>query len=216
MRFIMAYSGGKDCTLALDHMLQEGHELAGLFVSCTKSSYSFKHGIRRTLLEQYAKAFGGVPLLESQADMCRDMDEPEEILKRAVQELEAEAVCTGDIYQEAVYAWNLELAEKAGTRLICPLWQRNTLECITEFLDRGYTSLIKTVKTDILPADLLGKPLDADMIRLFDEYGIDPCGENGEYHTITVDGPVFNCPLSFTTGRIVSSKGFAMLDIKAV
>ena len=214
MKFIMAYSGGKDCTLAMDQMLGEGHELAALFVACTQGQYNFKHGIRRDVFEAYAEALGGVKLYESHAPKRQNMEEPLEALKAAAAETGAQFVCTGDIYQEAVYEWNLELADRAGLTLVCPLWQKRPEDCVNRVLARGYRCLVKTIKTDYLPPEILGKPLDADMLKLFEEKGIDLCGENGEYHTLTVDGPIFRHPLPVTLGKVLESKGYATIDAK--
>ena len=214
MKFIMAYSGGKDCTLALDTMLREGHELVGLFVACTESQYNFKHGIRREIFECYARALGGVKLFKSHAPSRMNMDEPLAALISAAEETGAEAVCTGDIYQEAIYEWNSELADRAGLRLICPLWQRTSRECAEAVLARGYRCIIKTIKTDYLPVEIVGKTLDEEMLRLFEARGIDVCGENGEYHTMTVAGPVFREPIPVALGRVLESKGFATVDAR--
>lgn len=214
MKFIMAYSGGKDCTLALDTLLREGHELAGLFVACTESQYNFKHGIRREIFERYACALGGVKLFESHAPMRKDMEQPLAALRQAAEETNAEGVCTGDIYQQAVYDWNRELADRARLKLICPLWGRTSRECVDQVLERGYRCLVKTIKTDYLPVDILGKPLDAEMLSLFEARGVDVCGENGEYHTITVAGPIFSSPIPVALGRVLESKGFATVDAR--
>lgn len=210
----MAYSGGKDCTLALDQMLREGHELAGLFVACAPSQFNFKHGIRREIFECYARALGGVGLFESHAPGRMNMEEPLAALVQAAAQTGAEGVCTGDIYQEAVYDWNRELADRAGLKLVCPLWHRTSADCVAEVLRRGYRCLVKTVKTDYLPADILGKPLDAQMLQLFEQRSVDVCGENGEYHTMTVAGPVFSAPIPVALGRVLQSNGFASIDAR--
>lgn len=212
MKFIMAYSGGKDCTLAMDEMLREGHELVGLYVACTQSQFNFKHGIRREIFESYAQALGGVRLFESHAPSRMNMDEPLAALREAAARTGAEAVCTGDIFQEAIYEWNQELADRAGLKLVCPLWQRSSADCVKEVLARGYRCLIKTIKTDLLPVDIIGKPLDDEMIALFAERGVDLCGENGEYHTITVAGPAFSEPIPVVFGSVLESKGYASVD----
>ena len=214
MKFIMAYSGGKDCTLALDDMLAQGHQLAGLFVSSALNQFNFKHGIRREIFEKYAEALGGVPMFESHSLLCRQMENPLSALREAAEATGAQAVCTGDIYQQAVYEWNRELANQAGLELVCPLWGQSSLDCVNRVLARGYRCLIKTIKTAYLPPDLLGKPLDAEMIAFFAEKGVDVCGEDGAYHTMTVAGPAFRFPIPVTLGKTLESKGFAMIDAK--
>ena len=214
MKFIMAYSGGKDCTLALDRMLREGHTLAGLFVACTPSQYNFKHGIRREIFQAYCRALGDVPLFESHAPGRQNMEEPLSALREAAAATGADSVCTGDIFQEAVFAWNRELADKAELKLVCPLWGRSSRDCVEEVLERGYRCLIKTIKTDYLPEEILGKPLDREMLTLFEEKGVDVCGENGEYHSITVSGPVFSAPIPLVLGPTLASKGFATIDAR--
>ncbi len=125
----------------------------------------------------------------------------------------ATSICTGDIFNRDVFTWNKRMAEQLGTDLVYPLWKEPQEQLIGEILDRGYRFLIKSVKTDYLGEEFLGKEVTPELVSEFREKGIDVCGENGEYHSITVDGPVFRKPLAVQWMNILRSKGIATRDV---
>ena len=212
MRFIMAYSGGKDCTLALDRMIRQGHTPAALF-SALSGNFNFKHGIRLSLYRQYEQALG-IPVVTCVTDDHHNVADVSAVLKAAAEKYDAQAICTGDIYRRDVFDWNRMLADRLGLSLSCPLWETPSEECLKELLDRGFVCYIKALKTDLLPEHLLGRRLDPETVREIREAGVDVCGEDGEYHSITTDGPIFQWPLHFQKGNVIRSHGVAMLDLK--
>ena len=84
-----------------------------------------------------------------------------------------------------------------------------------ELVSLGYRCLIKTINTTLLPKELLGRFLDAEVMERMERCGIDVCGENGEYHTLTVDGPVFRKPLAYQTGEILDFGDYSVIDVRA-
>ncbi len=211
MKFIMAYSGGKDCTLALDRMIRQGHEPAALYTTITSRGINYNHFIRTDVYRAYEDCLG-IPVFFCHAHGLHSGGEIYGSLKKAVERYDAEAVCTGDIYQGEVASWNQKMAERLGVEWACPLWNEPTEKLIDEVLERGYRFLIKSVTLDCLGEEYLGREITRGLIAEFGEKGIDVCGENGEYHSLAVDGPIFRHPLPVRLTEIVRSQKYATCD----
>ena len=137
----------------------------------------------------------------------------EEGLLRA-KELGAEGAAFGDIDLEGNRAWEEERCARTGLVPFFPLWQRGREENVEELLRLGYRCLIKSVNNTLLPESLLGRNIDWDTIQIMKNAGVDVCGENGEYHTLAVDGPIFKVPLRFQTGVILRFGDYSVADVK--
>lgn len=211
MKFIMVYSGGKDCTLALDRMIELGHEPVCLFTTATRKQLNFKHGIRQAIFEQYEDCLG-IPVRFCYGDAVHEKNTIFSDMKQIIEETGATAICTGDIYRADVYEWNRTMADRLGVELVTPLWEEPAEKLLNELLDKGFKCLIKVVRTDRLSADYLGQFLDREVLASFPET-VDLCGEDGEYHTIVLDGPLFRHPLKVRPGRVLSGDDVAMLDL---
>lgn len=196
MRFIISYSCGKDSTLALHRMLADGHTPAGLLVMMNQDlNRSWFHGVDPRLLREISKSLA-IPLLP-----CASSGEAYHLgMEQALRDAKAagaEACVFGDIDIADNAAWCRKRCEAAGIKAIFPLWQEDRSKLTLEFVDSGYTALIKCIRNDMLPKTLLGKPFDREAIRVIHEHGADICGENGEFHTLTVDGPAFRYPVPY-------------------
>lgn len=211
MKFIMVYSGGKDCTLALDRMIAQGHQPVCLFTTATRKQLNFKHGIRQAIFEQYEDCLG-IPVRFCYGDAVHEKNTIFSDMKQIIEETGATAICTGDIYRADVYEWNRTMADRLGVELVTPLWEEPAEKLLNELLDKGFKCLIKVVRTDRLSADYLGQFLDREVLASFPET-VDLCGEDGEYHTIVLDGPLFRHPLKVRPGRVLSGDDVAMLDL---
>lgn len=213
MKFIMSYSGGKDSTLALDRMIREGNTCVGILVLVSKrGKYSYLHIFSRETLDQFSKSLG-VPLIPVPSVSLHDSKSVESAIENAKDLYGAEAVCFGDIDAEEARSWNESVAAKLGFKAVFPLWKEDRRRLLDEFFDRGYTCLFKTIDNTLLPEELLGKPLTRECIPLFEENGVDICGENGEYHTIVTDGPVFKKPVEFRYNRLFRKGVYSSLII---
>lgn len=199
MRFIMAYSCGKDCTLALEKMMEMGHTPVCLFVLCKNyEEGSVMHDISPEIVKRYEEALG-IPVYIYKSNFVFDVKGIGNELKK----FDAEAYCTGDIFMDKIKQFNEELCAYAGLKLFMPLFGKDTKQCVTETVEKGYKCLINTIQLKMdnigidhfLPSKYLGQYITSDLIKEFEEYGIDVCGENGEYHSIVVDGPIFRKPL---------------------
>lgn len=212
MKFAMSYSCGKDSTLALHKMIEQGHQPVCLIVMINEEAdRSYFHGADRAMLELYGEALE-LPLI-----LCSTAGEDyhlafEEGLRKA-KAMGAEAAAFGDIDIEQNRQWEEDRCKNTGFVPYFPLWQRGRQENVYELMRLGYKCLIKSINATVLPKEILGKYIDEDSVAVMKSAGIDICGENGEYHTLTVDGPVFKKPLSFKTGEILEFGDYAAIDV---
>ena len=213
MKFVMSYSCGKDSTLALHKMIEAGHDPIALMTMVNeKDNRAFFSGADHRVLEEYASALR-LPLLLTPTKGEDYHLSMEESLKKAVGR-GAEAACFGDIDLEGNRAWSEERCANAGIKAVFPLWQRDRAENVYELIELGYQCLIKTINNTLLPKSLLGKIIDDNVIEEMKACGIDICGENGEYHTLVIDGPIFKTPIPYTTGDILDFGDYSVIDIK--
>lgn len=211
MKFVMSFSCGKDSAYALNEMIKEGHELVAIIVACSKeTNRSFFHGVDEETLDAYSKALGA-PVIKTFADGEDYSEKFEEGLTKA-KELGAELACFGDIELKSSKKWNEGRAKAAGLEPVFPLWQRDISTYVRDVVDSGFKALIKVVDLDVLPENILGKYLDADMINMMIDEDVDICGENGEYHSIVTDGPCFKNPVAIKVGKVVKTGHFAYIE----
>lgn len=212
-KFVMAFSGGKDSTLALYRMIKKGYEPVALLTTIKKDAdKSWTHGINNKLLQQVSESLE-IPLLKVECDVCEYEKEFENVLIKS-KELGANICAFGDIDIEEHKKWDIERCNKAGLESIFPLWQENRESLVYEFIESGFTTIIKTVNLDYLNESFLGKKLTKEVVFEIKSTGADVCGENGEYHTFVIDGPLFKNKISFENKGIVIERNYGHLDIK--
>lgn len=213
MRFAMSYSCGKDSTLALHKMIGEGHVPVCLVIMVNKKeNRSYFHGANMEMLRKYEAALG-LPVILCPSDGADYHTAFEEGLRRA-KAMGAEAAAFGDIDIEGNRRWEEERCENTGLTPFFPLWQCGREDNVRQVIRLGYRCVIKSLNHTLLPESLLGQYIDEDSIQVMEEAGIDICGENGEYHTLTVDGPIFRAPLDVTIGRILRFGNYSVVDIE--
>lgn len=213
MKFAMSYSCGKDSTLALHRMIAQGHEPVCLVVMVNKEAgRSYFHGADPAMLDRYAGALD-LPMVTCPAAGESYQSAFEAGLARA-KGLGAEAAAFGDIDLEPNRRWEEDRCAAVGLTACFPLWQQGRRALVEELVGLGYRCLIKSVNKRLLPESLLGRCIDQETIAAMEAAGVDACGENGEYHTLAMDGPVFRRPLEFQTGEVVDLGGYAVLDVR--
>jgi diphthamide synthase (EF-2-diphthine--ammonia ligase) len=122
-----------------------------------------------------------------------------------------EEVAFGDLFLEDVRAYREERLAPSGRRALFPVWGRDTRELAQEFV-RSFRAIVATVDPRFLDASFAGRAYDAELLADLPE-GVDPCGENGEFHTFVHAGPIFDAPLAVETGVVVERDGFVYADI---
>lgn len=211
-KFVMSFSGGKDSTLALYRMIKRGYEPVALLITVKKdSNKSWTHGLNRNLLKSVSKSLN-IQLLEVECDVLHYEKEFEKNLKKA-KKLGANICVFGDIDIEEHKKWDMQRCKSVGLDAMFPLWKENRESLVYEFLDSGFTTIIKTVNLNYLDESFLGKELTKEIVKEIKKTGADACGENGEYHTFVIDGPLFKEKINFENNGIVIEKNYGHLDI---
>ncbi len=219
MPVIFAWSGGKDSALALAEVLSSGRDqVVGLLTTVTAGHDRISmHGVRRTLLHRQAEALG-LPLREVLISPQSSNEEYEAKMGAALADLTAAApavdgVVFGDLFLEDIRAYRERMLARIGMRGLFPLWHRDTACLAGEFVRRGYKAILACVDSRALAAEFAGREFDAALLADLPR-GVDPCGENGEFHTFVYGGPIFAHPLAVRRGQIVVREGrFVYCDL---
>ena len=207
-----SWSGGKDSCLALHRAVRSGCEpIALLTMLVEDGKRSRSHGLSVEALEAQAAAVG-VPLVTK----ATSWDAYESRFIEALGELSRDGATVGvfgDIDVEQHLEWVTRVCSKAGIEAQEPLWGSSRRDLLEEFLSAGFVARIVSVKDGVLEPSYLGRPIDADLVSEFERRGIDPSGENGEYHTVVVSGPMFASALRFDEGDRYMRDGYWFLDV---
>ena len=204
MKSIFNWSGGKDSALALYHVLQQNEYSVECLLTNVNSTYEriSMHGVRSSLLDLQTAAIG----IPSQKLLIADqptMSEYDELMRLTMADLKAEGFTHsifGDIFLEDLRKYREERLSEVGFKGYFPLWKRNTTELVHEFLDLGFKTITVCTKAELLDESFCGRIIDRDFLKDLPA-NVDPCGENGEFHTFVFDGPIFKQPLPFTIGE---------------
>lgn len=201
---VFNWSGGKDSALALYHILKKGRfDIETLLTNVNGHHQRVSmHGVRVELLELQAKHLGFPLQMLSLAEQPT-MEEFDKLTLQTYQAFAKKGIHTaifGDIFLEDLRLYRNELLKKAGFGCKYPLWKRDTNELIHEFLDLGFKTITVAVKSDLMDESFVGRVIDQDFLNRLPP-DVDVCGENGEFHTFTFDGPVFKQPIPFTIGE---------------
>jgi uncharacterized protein (TIGR00290 family) len=211
----LAWSGGKDSALALASLRREGTSVAALLTTFTDDYDRVSmHGVRRELVRAQAAATG-VPLVEVgiPAACVNEVYEARmEAVFRSPPLRDVDAVASGDLFLEDVRAYREDRLARAGKSALFPLWGRDTAALARSFVDDGFQAYIVCVDTRRLDASFAGREYDAALLADLPA-GIDPCGENGEFHTFVHAGPCFDRGIVCRLGERVLREGFAFADL---
>jgi len=211
----LSWSGGKDSALALSRLRGEQLEPEALITTVTESYDRISmHGVRRELLARQARALS-LPLVEIliPAACVNDVYEARMAQAFAASPLSGvDAVAFGDLFLEDVRAYREQRLAAAGKRGVFPLWGQDTSGLAREFLDAGFEATLVCVDPRLLDRSFAGRRYDKQLLAELPA-GVDPCGENGEFHTFVHAGPIFAAPIGCATGEIVERDGFVFCDL---
>lgn len=202
---IMAWSGGKDSAYCLNKVLTE--KLFDVKYLLTTINDDVKrismHGIREDLLDEQAKS-SGIPLLKVRVSEGTN-DEYEKQMAKVLLKAKAEGidyVIFGDIFLEDLKAYREKNLAKLGMSGVFPLWKTDTMNLLNDFVDRKFKAAISCVNDGYLGKEWAGREIDELFIKQLPA-AVDPCGENGEYHTFCYDGPIFKKKINLIVGEVV-------------
>ncbi len=215
---ISSWSGGKDSCLACYKAIQQGYKVKYLlnFISRESKRGCF-HGIESGLMKLQSELIG-IPLV--QKEVTADMKKYEEEFIEAVIGLRGQEIKNmvfGDIFLLDQINWVERVCKDIGIIPVEPLWNKKPENIVEEFVDLGFKAIIVSCQADKLDKNFIGKEVNKDLIKELRSRNVCPCGENGEFHTLVVDGPIFKRKIEILESEPILKEGFWkhwFLDIK--
>ncbi len=213
---LISWSSGKDSAFALHEMLRAGEiDVVGALTTVTETFGRVSiHGVRQEILRAQLDAIALPARIVPIPYPC-----PNEIYEMRIGEAVAQAVrdgithiIFGDLFLADIRAYREQKLAGTGITPLFPLWQRPTPGLAREMIASRFEPFIATVDLKKLPADFAGRKFDTQLLADLPD-GIDPCGENGEFHTCVVAGPVFSRRLPVRPGERVEREGYAYCDL---
>lgn len=212
----LSWSGGKDSALALWMLRESEGRLPGALLSTVTADFErvSMHGVRRELLREQSR-LAGVPLVEVEIPARCSNEVYEARMSEAFATpplLETREMAFGDLFLQDIREYRESRLASAGRRACFPVWGIDTGELARRFIANGFRALLVCVDPRILDASFAGRELDE---RLLEDLppNVDPCGENGEFHTFVYDGPIFSEPIACERGETVLRDGFVFCDV---
>lgn len=198
MKVAVSWSGGLESSLACHKVIKEGHDVDCL-VAFVLDQYWPAMGHPPEIMRLQSESIG-IPLI-----MLKVEEPYKEGYNKAIASLMetrgVEGIVTGDIYvvDEIHGNWMESVTEGLDIEVIMPLWERDTFEVLEDEMSSGFRAVFTCVKEPWFNKEWIGRELNKnsvkDILALAEKYGMDPCGENGEYHTMVIDGPIFKKPI---------------------
>lgn len=201
---VFNWSGGKDSALALYKIMQdETYEVVSLLTTVNRQSRrSTMHGIPVSLLAKQAQRIG-LPLYIVDLTPKGDIVDYETAMIRAVEHFREQGVSHfvfGDIFLHDVRKYRQTQLSPYGIEVVEPLWNKSSEQVMEEFLESALQTVIVTITQGMVSEKLIGRVIDRELIDSL-PYGVDVCGENGEYHTFCYAGSIFSEPVDFSLGE---------------
>lgn len=205
-KVLFVWSGGKDSAMALYELQKScNYEVSALLTTITeKYDRISMHGVRSILLEEQAESLG-LPLEKIFISENSSNEEYEAKTKEKLTFYKKKGVFSvvfGDIFLEDLRKYREDNLSKVGMDGIFPVWKVDTTELANKFIDSGFKAVITCVDSNVLDKSFAGRIFDRQFLSDLPS-NVDPCGENGEFHTFVFDGPVFQKKISFKIGETV-------------
>lgn len=202
---IFNWSGGKDSSFALYKILTEKKYQIQTLLTTINQKYDrvSMHGVRKPLLEKQAENLGislTKLLLPENLTMKKYDQEMQKTLKSLVRKYELENAIFGDIFLEDLRKYREKRNKILGLEAIFPLWKMNTKKLALDFIEKGFKAILVCVDTRFLGQDFVGRIFDKAFLDDLPK-NVDPCGENGEFHTFVFEGPIFKNKIDFKIGE---------------
>ncbi len=215
-KVILSWSSGKDSAWALNLLQQRPDiQIAALLTAFnSEANRVAMHAVRRTLVEVQAERTG-IPLWAVELPWPCSNLEYEDRMRAACQRATAEgitAVAFGDLFLQEIRDYRVRQLQGTGLKPLFPVWQIPTGQLGREMIAAGFKAKITCVDSSKLAKSFAGHEYDLRLLQVLPP-GIDPCGENGEFHTFVYDAPVFSHPIGVRTGELLERDGFVFADL---
>ena len=214
-KLLLAWSSGKDSAWALHALRQQNIEVSALLTTVNDDAGRVAmHGVRRSLLELQAEALG-LPLWQVPLPWPCTNEEYEarmaEVCQRAVSEGFG-TIAFGDLFLQDIRAYRERQLTGSGLAPVFPLWELPTAILARDMIDAGLRARLSCIDTRVLPPSFAGREFDRTLLTDLPET-VDPCGENGEFHTFVFAGPMFSRPIPIETGELHPADPFLYMDL---
>lgn len=215
-RIVLSWSGGKDSALALQELRRSADcEIVCLLTTLTRDFERISmHGVHRELLHRQAAALG-LPLEEVWIDAGATNASYEQAMSTALQKLRLQGathVAFGDLFLADIRAYRERLIDSVGMQPLFPLWGRPTAALAREFVEQGFRARICCLDTRVLDDSFAGAVFDTAFLDRLPE-AVDPCGENGEFHSFVSGGPGFESEIPVQPGVLHRKDSFLFCDL---
>ena len=198
------WSTGKDSAFALWKLLQDPQYSVEHLLTSVNSHFDrvSMHGLRRSLLERQLDALN-IPASTLELPEAPSMEEYDDLMRSKIQSLKKQGfthAAFGDIFLEDLKTYRDKKLAEEGLTGVYPLWKISTKELLTDFIDQGFKTILISINLNQMPEEFCGRIIDKEFLKDLPK-NVDPCGENGEFHTFCFDAPIFEKPISFELGE---------------
>lgn len=202
---LMNWSSGKDACYALWQVLQAGSYQVDFLFTTLSAPYRrvSMHGLSEALLDAQA-ARVGIPLRKAWLPEQASMEQYNALMQQEMDFMRGQGISAsifGDIFLEDLKQYRERQLQQVGLEGVFPLWQRDSRALVEAMIAEGFKAVVVCVNADLLSADFTGRIIDAQFLADLPP-GVDPCGENGEFHSFVVDGPLFSSPVPYRVGHV--------------
>ena len=198
----VSWSGGKDSCLALFRAMSQGYKPKMLFTMFSiENDVSSAHRLNEDIIKAQVNELE----LESTIGRAK-FEDYEAVFVRNLEAFKSQDIqygIFGDIDLDEHRKWEETVCEKAQMTAVLPLWQEDRKKLVKEFIDLGFKAKIVVVNKTMMSPEFLGRDLSHELLEEIEKTGADVCGENGEYHTVVYDGPLFKTPLNLNFSKEV-------------
>ena len=205
-KVLFGWSGGKDSAMALREVLRGGkYEIAALLTTVTEDYDRISmHGVRRVLLEKQASNLGLAleKVLISKSASNAEYERNMKLVLEKYRSLGVSSVVFGDIFLEDLRKYREDKLKEVDFKGIFPLWKRDTRKLAEEFISAGFRAVVTCVDSKVLDGNFAGREFDGSFLADLPA-GVDPCGENGEFHSFVYEGPIFREKIALSRGEVV-------------
>ena len=205
-KVLFSWSGGKDSALSLYEIQKRGELEVESLITTVTADYDrvSMHGLRRELLHTQAESLGLSieEVLISKEASNKEYEQNFESALRKYRDSGTTKIVFGDIYLQDIRDYREALMKRIGMECLFPIWGMDSSALAERFIDNGFKAVVICVDTEQLDAEYAGREYDASFLSDLPS-DVDPCGENGEFHTFVYDGPTFNKPIDHRLGEII-------------
>jgi len=216
-KILLSWSGGKDSALSLFELRKAREpEVTALLTTITEDYDRISmHGVRRELLERQVQALG-LPLQKIYIPKNAGNGVYESRMREILDKYHHEginSVAFGDIFLEDLRQYRERNLAQIGMKGLFPLWRRDSAELVRSFIESGFKAVVVCVDSRVLDRSFAGRIIDHDFLRRLSPQ-VDPCGENGEFHSFVFDGPIFREEVGCTLGEVVERDSLWFCDLQ--